>query len=191
VIDIDLLGAFNTMKATMPYLVESAKRNPNPSNDGLTGGRIIFISATFHFTGAPLQAHAAAAKAGIDALSASVALEYGPLGVTSNIVTPGAIAGTEGMLRLSSPDSLARVSRQVPIGRMGNVRDIADATVYLFSDAGNYVNGEVLVVDGALWRMGATGTGTDENMKYPDFLIDGVFSKGVKSGRREKPTPKL
>ena len=67
-----------------------------------------------------------------------MALEYGPFGVTSNILTPGAIAGTEGMERLSSKGSEERLSKGVPSGRMGNVRDIADATVYLFSDAGNY-----------------------------------------------------
>lgn len=89
VIDIDTIGSYNTLKATIPHLVTSAKKNPNTGKNPSTGGRIIFISATFHFTGMPLQTHAAVAKAGVDALSASVALEYGPRGVTSNILTPG------------------------------------------------------------------------------------------------------
>lgn len=66
----------------------------NPSPLG-TGGRIIFISATLHYKGSPYQAHVSVAKAGIDALSHSVAIEYGPLGVTSNIIAPGPIASTE------------------------------------------------------------------------------------------------
>ena len=75
VMDIDVLGTFNTIKATMPYLVESAARNPNPSKDGLTGGRIIYVSATFHYSGMPLQAHVSAAKASVDSLMASVCFE--------------------------------------------------------------------------------------------------------------------
>jgi 2,4-dienoyl-CoA reductase [(3E)-enoyl-CoA-producing], peroxisomal len=89
VIDIDTLGSYNTLKATVPHLIVSAKKNPNTATNPSTGGRIIFISATFHFTGMPLQTHVAVAKAGVDALSASVALEYGPRGITSNILTPG------------------------------------------------------------------------------------------------------
>lgn len=87
VIDIDTIGTFNTIKATMPHLVASASRNPNPSPTGQTGGRIIYVSATFHYTGVPLQAHVSAAKAGVDSLMASVAIEYGPLGITSNVIS--------------------------------------------------------------------------------------------------------
>jgi NAD(P)-dependent dehydrogenase (short-subunit alcohol dehydrogenase family) len=65
---------------------------PSPAG---TGGRIIFVSATLHYTGVPFQSHVAVAKAGIDALSNNIALEYGPLGVTSNVIAPGPIASTE------------------------------------------------------------------------------------------------
>ncbi|EMR64881.1 putative sporulation protein sps19 protein [Eutypa lata UCREL1] len=163
VMDIDVLGTYNTVKATIPYLIESAARNPNPSPNGLTGGRILYVSATFHYTGMPLQAHVSAAKASVDSIMASVSLEYGPLGVTSNVISPGGIAGTEGMERLASSEvDLKTSGKAIPIGRWGILRDISDATVYLFSDAGNYVNGEILVVDG------------------------GEFSKYVKSGKKEK-----
>ncbi|RDW78189.1 NAD(P)-binding protein-24 [Coleophoma crateriformis] len=150
VIDIDLLGAFNTLKATLPHLIASAEKNPNKADNACTGGRIVFVSASFHYTGMALQSHAAAAKAGIDALSATAAIEFGPRGVTSNIITPGPIAGTEGMERLGSRDAEASglAQKKVPLGRYGSVKEIADATVYLFSDSGNYVNGAVLVVDG-------------------------------------------
>ena len=185
--EIDTLGTFNTLKATVPHLVASASRNPNPSPTGQTGGRFLSVSATFHYTGMPLQAHVSAAKAAIDSLMASLALEYGPLGVTANSLSPGAIAGTEGMERLSSSlVSAADLGKGIPSGRWGSVRDIADATVYLFSDAGNYVNGTTLVVDGAGWRrQGGNGVGLDPGMQYPDFLFGGV-SKHVKTGRKEK-----
>ncbi|KAI1341581.1 hypothetical protein F5Y15DRAFT_376544 [Xylariaceae sp. FL0016] len=189
VMEIDVLGTYNTVKATIPYLVESAARNPNPSNDGLTGGRIIYVSATFHYAGMPMQAHVSAAKASVDSIMASVALEFGPLGITSNVIAPGGIAGTEGMERLaSSKMDYNEAAKMIPSGRWGTIRDIADATVFLFSDAGNYVNGDALVVDGADWRNKMMGVGQSKQMRYPDFLIDGSkeFLKHVKSGRKYK-----
>ncbi|KAI0869979.1 hypothetical protein GGS24DRAFT_505240 [Hypoxylon argillaceum] len=186
VMDIDALGTFNTVKATIPYLIESAARNPNPSTDGLTGGRMICVSATFHYAGMPMQAHVAAAKAAVDSISSSVALELGPYGVTSNVIAPGAVEGTEGLERLASSKATKDLAKHIPLGRLGTLRDIADATVYLFSDAANYVNGNVLVVDGADWRNKGMGVGRDPDMQYPDFLLKGEFSKFVKSGRKEK-----
>ncbi|OTB06639.1 hypothetical protein M426DRAFT_318694 [Hypoxylon sp. CI-4A] len=187
VMDIDVLGTYNTVKATMPYLIESAARNKGSPN-GLTGGRIIYVSATFHYAGMPLQAHVMAAKASVDSIMASVALEYGPYGVTSNVIAPGGIEGTEGLERLASNNSDDRKTSgsSIPLGRWGYVKDISDATVYIFSDAGNYVNGEVLVVDGGDWRHKGMGVGLDPSMKYPDYLLKGEFSKYVKSGRKEK-----
>lgn len=124
----------------------------------------------------PLQTHAAVAKAGVDALSASVALEYGPRGVTSNVVTPGPIAGTEGMARLGSKNAeeSGLAFKRVPLQRYGTVKEIADATVYLFSDSGNYVNGGVLVVDGGDWRSPGKGMG---KTTYPDYLLSEAFTK--------------
>lgn len=176
VIDIDVLGTFNTIKATMPFLL----RSPNP--------RLIYMSAPFHYTGMPLQAHAAAAKSAVDSLMASVTLEYGPRGVTSNVIAPGAIAGTEGMTRLGSTRSteMEDFSRAIPSGRMGTCRDVADATVFLFSAAGSYINGQCVVVDGGGWRrQGAIMVGLDKDMKYPDFLLTGRFSSHLNDGRRK------
>ncbi|TVY40981.1 Peroxisomal 2,4-dienoyl-CoA reductase [Lachnellula occidentalis] len=178
VIDIDTIGSYNTLKATIPHLVASAKKHTNAASNPDTGGRIIFISASFHFTGMPLQTHAAVAKAGVDALSASVALEYGPRGVTSNILTPGPIAGTEGMERLGNKASEAAAMRKNPLQRYGSVKEIADGTVYLFSDAGNYVNGEVLVIDGGGWR--SPGSLQPGSKQYPDYLLDDSFARKSK-----------
>jgi len=180
VIDIDVLGSYNTVKATLPYLVESAKRS---TVDATSGGRIIFVSATIHYTGLPLQTHVSAAKAAVDSLSNAVAIEYGPLGVTSNVIAPGPIGGTEGMERLakSDPASVAKSAKRVPLGRLGSVKDIADATVYVFSDAGNFVNGSTVVVDGGSWRVNAGGPGS--TWEYPDFLLSGQVVEGVKGGK--------
>ncbi|KAJ5247676.1 Peroxisomal 2-4-dienoyl-CoA reductase [Penicillium chermesinum] len=180
VMDIDVLGSYNTLKATLPHLVASGTKHRidsdslEPSPIG-TGGRIIFVSATLHYRGTPFQAHVGVAKAGIDALSNSIAIEYGPRGVTSNIIAPGPIAQTEGLERLLPSDTKADYINSQPLGRIGHVRDIADATVYLFSDSGSYVTGQTLVVDGANWRT-SSGSGTG-NLKYPDFLLSGKRNK--------------
>ncbi|OQO13786.1 hypothetical protein B0A48_02018 [Cryoendolithus antarcticus] len=188
VMDIDALGSYNTAKATLPYLVESAKKHKNTgkAQPTGTGGRIIFVSATFHYTGKPLQAHVAAAKAAVDQIAHSISLEFGPLGVTSNVITPGPIAGTEGMERLSKQDeaTLKRSKASVPLGRWGEVKEIADATVYLFSEAGSYVNGHALVADGGQWRVGGADMG---GFQYPDFLLGGETISGVaKGGKKAK-----
>ncbi|KAJ5104799.1 Glucose/ribitol dehydrogenase [Penicillium alfredii] len=189
VMDIDILGSYNTLKATLPYLTESAAKHrmdsetlkPSPAG---TGGRIIFVSATIHYRGMPFQSHVSVAKAGIDALSHSVAIEYGPRGVTSNIISPGPVAQTEGMDRLLPSDAKAAYIKAQPLGRLGHVRDIADATVYLFSDTGSYVTGQVLVVDGANWRMSAGGA-SGGKLSYPDFLLSGQDVPNV-TGKKSK-----
>ena len=186
VVDIDLLGSYNTLKSTIPHLLASAGRNKNPGP--ITGGRIIFISATFHFTGVPYQAHVAAAKAGVDALAASVALEYGPRGLTSNVISPGDIEGTEGLQRLSSGaarDS-GKASRGIPLGRYGLLKEISDATVFLFSEAGNYINGHVLVVDGGAWRLPSLA-GMSADLTYPDIVLgDQALPTDIKATRKTK-----
>ena len=100
------------------------------------------MSATLHYGGTPLQLHASSAKAGVDAMSATICIEEGPRGITSNVIAPGAIAGTEGMDRLVRPGNSYKY---VPLGRAGLTKEIADATVYIFSDSGNYVNGAIVV----------------------------------------------
>ena len=85
------------------------------------------------------------AKAGVDALSVQTAIELGPRGITSNVIAPGPIIGTEGTDRLIKNGNNSSVGNGVPSGRLGHVKDVADATIFLFSDAGNYVNGETLV----------------------------------------------
>ena len=74
-----------------------------------------------------------------------MAIEFGPRGITSNVIAPGPIAGTEGMERLARKADAAAGRSRIPLGRWGTVREIADATVYLFSEAAGYVNGATLV----------------------------------------------
>ncbi len=165
----------------LPHLLKSAASS-SPSRPS---GRLLFVSATIHYTGSPLQTHVVVAKAGVDALSANVAIEYGPAGLTSNVIAPGPIGGTEGMERLSRREDAEASKKRVPVGRWGTVKEIADATVWLFSDAANFVNGSVVVVDGGAWRTTSVGGG-GKGLEYPDFLLGGGKVEGVKGLKKEK-----
>lgn len=151
VISIDLLGSYNTVKATFDQL----RKNK---------GAILFVSATLHYYGIPFQSHVGAAKAGVDALSNALAVELGPIGIRSNCIAPGMIGGTEGMARLAPPGT--DLATKVPLQRLGNTKDIADSTVFLFSPAADYISGTVQVVDGAMWHMGNFGSEF-----YPNVII--------------------
>lgn len=141
VVSIDLLGSFNTVKACFNELKK-------------TKGAILFVSATLHYYGVPFQLHVGAAKAGVDALSNALAVELGPLGIRSNCIAPGGIDSTEGFKRLV-PDIDAYISK-IPLQRLGTTRDIAEATVYIFSPAASYVTGTIQIVDGGGWHLGSS-----------------------------------
>ncbi|KAL7413700.1 hypothetical protein BDY24DRAFT_387824 [Mrakia frigida] len=135
VIEIDLLGTYNTIKATLPH-VRSSK------------GSYVHISATLHYRGTPYQAHVSAAKAGVDALSNVLAVEEGPRGVRSNVIAPGPIGETTGMQRLGTKDGQNALEKEIPLGRMGKKGDIASMAVFLFSEEAAWISGQIFVVDG-------------------------------------------
>jgi len=118
------------------------------------GGNILSISA--YGVPVPMQAHVVAAKAGVDALTQTLAIEWGLRGVRVNAIIPGPIDGTEGMARLA-PDERTRAqfTRTVPLGRFGVPQDIANAALFLVSDAASYVTGVILPVDGGQNMLGA------------------------------------
>lgn len=121
------------------------------------GGVILNIVAGYAWTGAPGVSHSGAAKAGVLNLTKSLAVEWAP-NVRVNAVSPGPIGGTEGMKRLGEDLGLAdAVNKTVPLGRHGEPEDIGFACLYLASDAGKYVNGACLVVDGGQDAVGPFG----------------------------------
>ena len=142
VIDIDVLGSYNTVKATLPYLVASAEK---AKADNTPGPRILFVSATIHYTGLPLQTHVGSAKAAVDSLSNSLAIEMGPRGITSNIIAPGGIAGTEGVERLMRQDDLEMHNKRNPMGRLGTIKDVADTTIWICGPSAGFINGTTIV----------------------------------------------
>jgi len=138
VVDIDLKGTFNVCRAAF---AELKKR----------GGSILNISATLHYVGTPYQLHVSAAKAGVDALTRNLAVEWGRHGIRVNAVAPGPIEDTEGMSRLVPEPVKEKLKRKIPLGRFGRIRDVEQASVFLCSDAASFINGAVLVVDGGQW----------------------------------------
>src|SRR6185295_16161091 len=138
VVDIDLKGTFNVCRATFAQLKEHR-------------GQILNITATLHYIGTPMQLHVSAAKAGVDALTRNLAVEWGRHGIRVNAIAPGPIEDTEGMKRLVPEPIKQKLRERVPLGRFGLIKDIEHAAVFLCSDAANYINGAVLVVDGGHW----------------------------------------
>ncbi len=138
VVDIDLKGTFNVCRAAFTQLKEHR-------------GQILNISATLHYIGTPLQLHVSAAKAGIDALTRNLAVEWGRYGIRVNGIAPGPIEDTEGMQRLVPEPVKQRLKKTIPLGRFGRIVDIEKAAVFICSDAASYINGTILVVDGGQW----------------------------------------
>ena len=144
VVEIDLVGTFHGCRAGFEHL-----RQP--------GGVVVNVSAPQAYAPAPFQSHVCAAKAGVDMLTRVLAMEWGGAGVRVNAITPGPIAGTEGMERLAGgKEEAARVVRSVPLGRLGTAEDVGEAVLFLCSPAAAFITGAVLVCDGG-WSLGGLG----------------------------------
>jgi NAD(P)-dependent dehydrogenase (short-subunit alcohol dehydrogenase family) len=135
VVDIDLNGTFNTFHACHDLLDK-----PGASLIAITAGQAVNAMA--------LQAHVCAAKAGINQLIRTLAIEWGP-DVRVNGISPGPIAGTEGMKRLApDPSYRAAHEKRIPLKRWGEISEVADCAAFLCSPAASYVTGTILDCDG-------------------------------------------
>jgi 3-oxoacyl-[acyl-carrier protein] reductase len=133
--DTNLKSAFFALRACLPLLKQSH------------AGRIIFVSSiTGPITGYPGLAHYGASKAGLDGLMRTAAIEVAPFGITVNAVAPGSIR-TEGLADLGA-DAIASMEALIPLKRLGQPHDVANAVLYLASDLASFVTGHSVVVDG-------------------------------------------
>lgn len=189
VIDIDLRGTFHMSQAALPWLRAAAK-------DGF-GATMISISATLYYTAMPFQGHAAAAKAGIDSLTKTLAAEWADDGIRVVSIAPGPIADTEGgpTGRVFQSHGAAKgdIRSTVPLGRFGTVDDIANTAVFLASPAGSFITGTNVVVDGMQWQaVGVAGILKFKNriraamQKERDGHQQGSGSKGHVGDRQAK-----
>jgi 2-hydroxycyclohexanecarboxyl-CoA dehydrogenase len=137
VIDVNLNGVFHCVQAVLPDMIEAG------------WGRIVNISSSSTHSGQPFMSAYVAAKSAVNGLTKSLALEYGPSGITVNAVPPGFIDTP--MLRKSEARGYLVVEKNIeatPVRRMGRPEDIAAACAFLISDEAGYITGQILGVNG-------------------------------------------
>jgi 2-hydroxycyclohexanecarboxyl-CoA dehydrogenase len=139
VIDVNLNGVFHTIQAVLPDMVEAG------------WGRIVNISSSSTHSGQPFMAHYVAAKSAVNGLTKSLALEYGPAGITVNAVPPGFVDTP--MLRSAERRHLLGGTvedhiQRTPVRRVGQPEDIAAACAFFVSEDAGYITGQILGVNG-------------------------------------------
>jgi 2-hydroxycyclohexanecarboxyl-CoA dehydrogenase len=138
VIDVNLNGVFHTIQAVLPDMLEAG------------WGRIVNISSSSTHSGAPYMSPYVAAKSAVNGLTKSLALEYGPSGITVNAVPPGFIDTP--MLRAAAErgylGDIDATIAATPVRRIGRPEDIAAACAFLISEEAGYITGQILGVNG-------------------------------------------
>jgi NAD(P)-dependent dehydrogenase (short-subunit alcohol dehydrogenase family) len=138
IIDINLNGVFHTIQAVLPDMIEAG------------WGRIVNISSSSTHSGVPYMSAYVAAKSGVNGLTKSLALEYGPAGITVNAVPPGFI-DTPMLRSAEARGNLGDVQANInatPVRRMGRPEDIAAACAFFISEEAGYITGQILGVNG-------------------------------------------
>jgi 2-hydroxycyclohexanecarboxyl-CoA dehydrogenase len=138
IIDVNLNGVFHVIQAVLPDMLEAG------------WGRIVNISSSSTHSGAPYMAHYVAAKSAVNGLTKSLALEYGPNGITVNAVPPGFI-DTPMLRNAEEHGYLGDIEKTIaatPVRRIGKPEDIAAACAFLVSEEAGYITGQILGVNG-------------------------------------------
>jgi len=138
IIDINLNGVFHTIQAVLPDMLEAG------------WGRIVNISSSSTHSGVPYMSAYVAAKSGVNGLTKSLALEYGPAGITVNAVPPGFI-DTPMLRSAEARGNLGDIQANIdatPVRRMGRPEDIAAACAFFISEEASYITGQILGVNG-------------------------------------------
>ncbi len=138
VININLNGVFHCIQATLPDMIEAG------------WGRIVNISSSSTHSGQPFMSAYVSAKSAVNGLTKSLALEYGPHGITVNAVPPGFI-DTPMLRKAEERGLLGDTEKQIettPVRRMGRPEDIAAACAFFVSEEASYITGQILGVNG-------------------------------------------
>lgn len=145
VVGIVLNGTFYCSSAFGRRMIESKR-----------GGAILNVIANYAWTGAPGVVHSASAKAGVLAMTRTLAVEWARHKIRVNAIAPGPVH-TEGASKRLFPDEKIEegIRRTIPLRRFANLEEVANAAAYLLSDYASYVTGEAFVIDGGQWLSGA------------------------------------
>ncbi len=130
------------------YMTQAAARQMRAQGQG---GALIAISSISALVGGGMQAHYTPTKAGVHSLMQSCAIALGPHGIRCNSVMPGTIETDINRDDLADPAKRAYMERRIPLGRLGEPRDVAGCVVFLASDLARYVTGAAVLVDGGLF----------------------------------------
>jgi NAD(P)-dependent dehydrogenase (short-subunit alcohol dehydrogenase family) len=157
VIGIVLNGTFYCSSAVGKKMIESK-----------SGGVILNVIANYAWTGAPGVVHSASAKAGVLAMTRTLAVEWARHKIRVNAIAPGPVH-TEGASERLFPDPAIEegIRRTIPLRRFATLEEVANAASYLLSDYASYVTGEAMVIDGGQWLSGADYWGRIKQMAKP------------------------
>jgi NAD(P)-dependent dehydrogenase (short-subunit alcohol dehydrogenase family) len=141
VINIVLNGSFYCSRAVGRHMIAHG-----------AGGSIVSIVATYAWTGSAGTVHSAAAKAGVMAMTQTLAVEWARHNIRVNAVAPGPIESPGAAKQLwASDEAVEKITGMVPLKRWGKPEEIADAVTFLVAPASGYITGDVLTVDGGTW----------------------------------------
>ena len=142
--DIVLKGSYNTTLAFGKHWIMS--RQP---------ARVLNIVTTYATTGSGYVVPSAIAKAGVQTMTKSLAVEWAKYGITMNAIAPGPFPTEGAWDRLLPPGLEAKFIDRIPLKRVGEHIELANLAAYLVSDQSQYINGEVITIDGGEWLKGA------------------------------------
>lgn len=160
VVDIVLKGTYNFTLAMGKHWIANKEK-----------GNILGIVTSYAWTGSGYVVPSAAAKAGVLAMTRSLAVEWAKYGIRSNAIAPGPFP-TEGAWSRLMPEPFAEkfdIAKKVPLKRTGEHQELANLAAYLVSDFSAYVNGEVITIDGGEWLKGAGEFNMLDDMVTPQM----------------------